>query len=271
MTDLVRNKGRITKTLMLLEMATGSPKDQRSLADPVGVTPQAISDYLSKMKKEGLVTIGDDGPRPTMKGVDQLHQDLLELKEFVDGSIGKLDIIRSIDAIAMDRIDRGDRVNLIMEDGLLCAVKKGSGSTGIAERDALPGEMLPISKLSGMVEMESGTLRMIEIEPARRGGGRGRITKEQLLELSSVGTSSFRIAALDMEAMALLKRSSIEPDLEMPPPEAVLSCSIRGLDLISVGPPFAISTLIRALDKKDRDLKISRAILDRIHFNQNCF
>lgn len=271
MTDLIRNKGRITRTLLLMEMATGSPKDQRSLADPVGVTPQAISDYLSKMKKEGLVTIGPDGPRPTIKGVDQLHQDLLELKGFVDGSIGKLDIIRSTDAIARDRIDKGDKVNLIMEDGLLCAVKKGSGSSGIAERDARPGEMVPISNLSGIVEMESGTLRMIEIEPARRGGGRGRITKEQLLELSSVGISSYRIAALDMEAMALLERSSIEPDLEMPPPEAVLNCLIRGLDLISIGTPFAISTLIRSLDKKDRALRISRSIVDRTHINQNCF
>ena len=130
MNEMLRKKGRMTRLLLLLEMITGTPKDQRTLAESIGITPQAVSDYMSKMADEGLVKQGSEGPRPTMEGVERVNRDLLGLKEFVDSSISKMEMIRSTDAIAGEDIERGDRVFLSMRNGLLWAAKEGIGSFG---------------------------------------------------------------------------------------------------------------------------------------------
>jgi putative transcriptional regulator len=268
MLELFRNKGKITRLLLLLEIVTDRPGDQRSLAEPVGITPQAVSDYISRMREEGLVAVGPEGPRATVKGVELLHRDLLSMKDFVDTSIGKLDIIRSTDAVAIDALKRGDRVYLIMEDGLLCAVKEGSGSEGVAERDANPGEMVPISSLTGMVDLKPGVLKLVEIPPARAGGGRGHLTLDFLLDTCGQGSGNYRIAALDLESLALFRRSGMSLDMEMPPPEGVIEPMVRGLDVIAVGTPYSISRVLRAMERSPSGSGVERYPLSAEVFQQ---
>lgn len=258
MLGVLKNKGMMTRLLLLLEIVTGAPGDQRSLAEPVDITPQAVSDYLSKMRDEGLVTTGLEGPKATVKGVEVLHRDLLSIKDFIDNSIGKLDIIRSTDAMALTSIRKGDRVFLVIEDGLLCATEKGSGSSGIADRDAEPGDMVPISSLSGLMELKSGTLKLVEISPARAGGGRGSITGPDLFKMCNTGPANFRVAVLDLESLALFRRSNIEFDMEMPPPEGVIEPLIRGLDVIAVGTPFSISRVLQILERSPGEHSVER-------------
>lgn len=258
MLEFFRNKGKMTRLLLLLEIVTDRPGDQRSLAEPVGITPQAVSDYISKMKEEGLVSVGPEGPRATVEGVELLHRDLLSMKDFVDTSIGKLDIIRSTDAVAMDVLKKGDKVHLIMEDGLLCAVKKGTGSAGIAERDADPGEMVPISSLTGLVDLKPGALKLVEIPPARAGGGRGYLTLDFLLDTCGQGTGNYRLALLDLESMALFRRSGLNFDMEMPPPEGVIEPLVRGLDVIAVGTPYSISRVLRTMERSPSGGRVER-------------
>ncbi len=196
MIEEMRKKGRLTRMLLLLQMVTDSPKDQRSLADPIGITPQAVSDYMYKMKEESLVTTGPEGPRATVKGVDLLHQDLLIWKDFIDTSINRLEIVRSTDAMALEPISRGEQVHLIMKDGLLSAVKEGNGSSGIAETDASPGDMLTISSLNGLVDLEPGKVHLA------RGG---TLLLDQVDELSP-GTQARLLRFLEEERVAQMPR-----------------------------------------------------------------
>ena len=66
--DILRNKGRLTRLLILLELVTERPADQRSVAEPIGITPQAVSEYVHRMAGEGLVKVTPQGPRATMEG-----------------------------------------------------------------------------------------------------------------------------------------------------------------------------------------------------------
>lgn len=258
----LRKKGRFTRLLLLLEIVTEAPSDQKTLAGPIGITPQAVSEYLNKMKEEGLVTTGPEGPRATVKGVDTLHHDLLVWKEFIDSSINRMDIIRSTDALADENIRKGDRVFLMMKNGLLSASVKGSGSEGIAEMDAEAGEMVTISSLTGLVDLEPGTVHLLEIPPVRSGGGKGSIRMKDVEKLIGPRKKEQRVAGLDLEAVALLKRSGIECVMEIPPPESIISTSLRGLDILAIGTPFSISSLIRTVENRNMDLPLSRSKLN---------
>lgn len=271
MNDLLRMKGRMTRMLLLLEMITGSPKDQRSLAETIGITPQAVSDYMSRMAEEGLVKQGNDGPRPTMKGVEMVNRDLLNLKQFIDSSIGKLEIIASTDAIANERIEKGARVYLSMKNGLLRASMEGTGSFGVADRSADEGEMLPVSSLAGLMDLQIGSIYMVEIPPARAGGGVGTIDLREVKERCGSIGKDLRIATLDLEAESLFLRSSIRSDLEMVPPQAILESVIRGLDVIAFGTPYSISIIIRFLEERNYEKRVERITItpDRRKVNHN--
>lgn len=238
--DLMRNKGRMTRLLILLRVVLDAPKDQKDLAGPVGMTPQAVSLYLKRMAREGLIIRDPKGPRATVEGVELLHRELLALKGFVDSSIMGLDIVRSTDAVAKGDLRRGERCTLFMEDGLLFARKGGSGpSMGTAEADAGDGSMVPVSGLSGVMDLRPGALQLIKVTPARSGGGSLRLDPNKM----PWGVSGHRTAALDMEALALLRRSGIRCDSELPLPEDIRAMLLRGLDVAAVGTPHAISLL----------------------------
>jgi predicted transcriptional regulator len=128
--------------------------------------------------------------------------------------------------------------------------------------------MVPISSLSGLVELEPGVLRLIEIPPARAGGGRGFITSSFLKQTSRLESDNFRIAVLDLESIALFRRSDMDFDLEMPPPEGVIDPLVRGLDVIAVGTPFSISRVLRTIERTPGYQKVERFTLSPDSFEQ---
>lgn len=240
--------------LILLRAVLDAPRDQKALSDSLGITPQAASQYLGIMEGEGLMERTRKGPRATVNGVELLHRELLSLKEFVDTSIMGLDIVRSTDAVARGRIHKGDRCALFMEDGLLFAQSGREGpSIGNAEKDAEDGCMVPISGLSGVMELEPGSIWLLKVTPARSGGESFRISIRDLPgPKAGKRGSGTRTAALDMEALALLRRSGLRCDSELPLPEDVRAMLLRGLDVIALGTPHSISGLRSALGNLPR-------------------
>ena len=171
--DVFRKKGEMTKMMILRELVVNEPTSLRPISSELGITQQAVSEYLHRMSDEGLVIPGkgrDEGYRPTVKGFDFLQSNLLGMKEFVDSSISELEIVRSTDAVADGEIEKGTRVSLFMKGGLLYAAQGKEGpSVGTAEMDASPGDVIPVSSLEGVVRMDQGSLLILEIIPARNG------------------------------------------------------------------------------------------------------
>ncbi len=62
---MLRDLRLSTKVLILYEMLREPGIGQRSLAEALEVTPQAISDYLKHMEEEGLIDRDGRSTRPT--------------------------------------------------------------------------------------------------------------------------------------------------------------------------------------------------------------
>jgi putative transcriptional regulator len=252
--ELIRSKSQMTRLLILLEIVLKRPNDQRSISKTLEITPQGVSEYLHTMQDEGLVDLSGKAPSATVEGVQILQSSLLQLKDFVDSNISRLDIIRSTDAIASGDIRIGERVGLFMNDGLLYAGEvDGCSSWGIAEMDALDGELVGVSELTGVLELPTPTLVLLSVVPARQGGRgqkfdgvswkveRSRIENELGVKVS------FRTAVMDLEAASVMKRSSYGYEMEMPGPETLVTTLQRGVPLFCAGTPFSISKLKRDL------------------------
>jgi predicted transcriptional regulator len=203
--ELLRNKGQLTKVLILSSIVIHKKATVVAIAEAVDITPQGASEYVSTMEVEGLV-VKEGGIRATVSGVEHLQKALLTLKGFVDGSIEGLEIVRSTDAIAEGPIRRGEHVALFMKDGLLYARCGEGASWGIADSDAGENEMVQVSSLTGVLEMERSKIRLVTVPPARSGGGRCRLDiakfhRDAERDLG-VRRGSPVIAALDMESSA---------------------------------------------------------------------
>ncbi len=255
--DILRKKKVSTRMLILLEIVVNRKGSMRQIADGVGITPQAVWDYLRKMEAEGTVVMKGRMPAATVNGVDLLHRNLLSLKGFVDESVSRLAIVASTDAIAGGVILKGDVVTLAMKGGLLFADVGDDGpSVGTAQNDCRKWDMVMVSNLRGVMEMEKGALLLIEILPARSGGGAMRVEKDDLIgqylsltpDKSEMGP---RFAASDLEAVALAKRSGIEGYLELPNWEMVLDHLDRGVDMIVLGTPHTIASYLSHLEKDE--------------------
>ncbi len=55
--DVLRKKSVATRMLILLEIVVNRKGSMRQIADGVGITPQAVWDYLGKMEAEGTVAL----------------------------------------------------------------------------------------------------------------------------------------------------------------------------------------------------------------------
>ena len=66
---LLRDKSFSTQILILYELYIHNHSNFLPIAEKIGVTQQAISEYIKKMKKEDLVHKVNGNYKPTMKGV----------------------------------------------------------------------------------------------------------------------------------------------------------------------------------------------------------
>ncbi|MBN1539688.1 MAG: ArsR family transcriptional regulator [Candidatus Thermoplasmatota archaeon] len=244
--DMLRKKGEMTRISILRDLVIETPRDQRSIASTLQITPQAISDHLKKMGKSGLVDLSFRPPRVTVEGVEYLQRSLLQLKAYIDNTIERLDIIRSIDAIAEVGVKHGDRVSLFMKNGLLyCSPGVSGSSTGRVDTDGAPGDLVIISELTGVVSMPKSSLYLFEVLPARSGGGNRRLPRDPIGSIIGEPISGRipRLAVLDLEAASLMLRSGIEYHLEMPDPKAVVNYLERGVTMVCFGTPHSLSRL----------------------------
>ena len=170
---ILRDLRLSTKLLILLEITRKPRIKLKTIADKIGISIQGVSEYLKIMSEEELVQNIGGEYKATNKGVQFLHKHFSELKNFVDKSIEKLNLIEVCCAIAKTKINKGDKVGLFMENGILTAYAgKKSKSVGTAISDACIDEDIPIKNLEGIVELTQGKLCIIEIPSIRDGGSR---------------------------------------------------------------------------------------------------
>lgn len=224
---ILRSKREATRFQILVEIAEHQPSiRQQEIAGKLGVTPQAVSEYIRELVDEGLVTAHGRGRyEVTKSGIEWVLRHAEALESYARHV--NRDIIQQVavwTAIARDEIHNGDTVGVLMQDGWLYATKEEQDATGLATMDAEPGEDLGVARLNGIIKHEEGLIHVCKVPRVERGGSRQVST--DLLRDAIRDTEM--VAAVGLESYVALRKAGIEPDMFFGSREGVIEAAFHG-------------------------------------------
>ncbi len=199
MTEILKNKNLATRFQILVEIADKGPFiQQRQIAKTLGITPQAVSEYISRLTADGMIiTEARSCYRLSGEAVNLVIKMLMEMDNYNSFILKAINNIATCAAVAEDDIAKNTEVGLKMKGGLLYASSQtGTGATGIAATSAGAGEDIGITAIKGIVELTVGSAGIIKIPGVERGGS----NKVDYKKLKKFSTSYAPIFALGIEA-----------------------------------------------------------------------
>ncbi len=226
---LLREKGRLTRMLILRQLAEHGPSSLRRLADGLGVTTQAVSEHVRKLTASGLTESKAEGTVVTALGRERLHGELLTIKRYVDDALhGSMHIERT-GATAGAAIRAGDAVGLRMDMGRMTAHPGlESGSRGVALSDAEPGQDVTVAELEGYLDLRTGTVTFALLPDAIEGGSRD-VDRAALVTLAS---NASLVAAQGPVARFVVASAQPTHLVTWGVAEAAAEAALRGLDVL---------------------------------------
>ncbi|OPX64387.1 MULTISPECIES: winged helix-turn-helix transcriptional regulator [unclassified Methanoregula] len=244
---ILRNKREISRFQILAEIAEHQPSvRQQEIADKLGVTPQAISEYIRELADEGLVSASRRGNYEVTKaGIEWLLASAGSIESYARHI--RSDIVQQVavwTAIAAEDLRAGDEAGVYMQDGFLYAAKGPRSATGSVVADAGKGMDVGIAHLAGMIEHRDGVVRICKI-PGIRQGGSHRVQKEKL---KSVISGIRFITAVGVEALVALKSAGRESDLFFGAREGIIEAALHGIDCAIVIVDEEFSDFVKRLE-----------------------
>ena len=250
MVEILRNKNLATKFQILVEVASGGPNiQQRDVAKKLGVTPQAVSDYVKQLSGEGLLTSdGRSKYKVTNEGVNWIIKILRELRSYNTFIEKAITNISTCAAIADGNLVKGQPVGLIMKNGLLFATGKvGDGAKGMACLSASAGDDVGVSNIEGIVRLEIGRLTILKVPSVQKGGSRAvdsqRLRKE-IADRKLVG-------AIGIESLVALRQVGAKFVYAYGATEAAIEAAHSGMHPVVVCIDDMTSTLITRLQEQN--------------------
>jgi putative transcriptional regulator len=261
MIELLQNKNSATKFEILAQLAAAGPNvRQKHIAEKLGVTPQAVSEYMRQLAAEGLIASGGRSDyRVSIKGVNWMLEMLRNLHDYHSLVSKTITNITTCAAIAESNLKRGHAVGLTMKNGLLLATATPEGGArGISMSSVKAGDDVDITGIEGLVQLEPGKVTILQVPSIRQGGSRNASMKKlkSLFKGQPVG-------AIGIEALVLLRRSGLEPQYLYGVAEAAIEAARCGLSFLVVCTNDAIPGLARRLQEDDVDHEIVDIGLDR--------
>ena len=250
--EILQNKNAATRFQIMVEIAASGPAvPQKSIALKLGVTPQAISDYLQQLVAEGLVvSTGRSNLRISTKGVNWMLQVLRELRNYIASVEKAVTNITVCAAIADCDIEQGQAVRLKMRDGLLVATNQaGGGAKGVAASSAKQGEDIDVTNIEGLVDLTKGRVTILQVPSIQKGGSK-RVDQNKLK--SSV-IDRAHVGAIGIEALVSLRRVNVEPRYLYGVNEAAIEAAQCGLSFVVACTDDAVPELMRKLREKGLD------------------
>jgi putative transcriptional regulator len=231
---LLRDMKRNTELLILAEFLKDPSVKRKDIAERLGVTEQAISQYIGELEREHLLTTVQGRLKPSRKGVQLLQERFLQLNDEIKGILRQIQVIDTCVALAAGPIRAKDRVGLVMREGRLVALpNKSAGSSGIARNSADKGDEVMVGGLEGVVELDLGELLILQV-PSEASGG----SKKADLSLATKAMKGFHydeVAVGDLVGEVVAKRLHLSPTLMHAPVEATMNALSKGLDVLFLG------------------------------------
>jgi len=232
--SVLQSKRNATRYQILSEIAERQPAvSQQEIADEIGVTAQAVSDYLQDLVERDYVRkLGRGRYEVTKEGVDWLISRTEDLREYVthvsEEVIGQVD---AETAVADDRIEEGQTVAMSMRDGVMRASTGDDGSaTAVAVTSADPGQDVGVTDFEGVLDYELGTVTVVSVPRVAKGGSS---TVDPGALADHVGTHDL-LAVSGTESLVACSEADLEPDIRFGTAEAVTEAATKGLTVLLV-------------------------------------
>jgi putative transcriptional regulator len=245
MVDVLENKRAATRFRVLVAIAQRQPAvSQGEVAEAVGVTSQAVSEYIRELVSDGFVEKeGRSRYRVTKEGVDWVFQSATDLQRYVDYVTG--DVLGSVQedaAIAEADVTEGQTVTLSLSAGLLHA-RPGDdgGATGVTTTDADAGEVVGVTGFEGVIDLDPGHVSVIQVPTIRS----GRVEDHDELAAACAGVPL--VTAAGVEAVSALREAGVEPTTYFAPGEVAADAASRGLDAVVVATQNTVGRVTDAL------------------------
>lgn len=255
---VLQSKRNATRYQILVQIAERQPAvNQQEIAGAIGITAQAVSDYLQDLVEHGYVNKHGRGRyEVTKQGVDWLISQTDELRHFIEhvseDVIGQVEIET---AIATTKISEGETVSLSMQDGVLRAMSGGTASaTAVAVTNAEAGQDVGITNFDGVVNYDLGSVTIVSI-PRVQNGGSSAVDSNRIAEMAE---SHDLIAIGGVEAIAVAEAADLEPDIRFGSTSAVQEGAAKGLDTLLL----TSTDLLSAHTDKLRDQNLSYEVVD---------
>ncbi len=250
MAQIQRNRNLDTKFQILVQIAANQPNiQQKDIAQKLDITPQAVSEYIKEMMKDGSLTSdGRSRYRVTTEGVNWVLKAIRKLRgylTFVERSITNITVCA---AVAGCDLSQGQVVGLEMKDGLLFATDAlGKAAKGVAVSDARKGEDVGVSNIEGIIELEIGRMTVLKVPSIQRGSSRN----VDLAKLKKELNKKELVGAIGIEALIALRRIGIEPHYLYGVTEGAIEAAHSGLSFLILCTDDAIPDLLKRLEEEN--------------------
>jgi putative transcriptional regulator len=256
MIKILQTKSGVTKFQVLIEVAAHQPNvRQKEIASKIGITPQAVSEYIKELVADGLiVTEGRVRYRITKEGVEWVLESAGELKQYARFVME--DIISHVStwtAIAREELQEGQEVYLKMEAGLLyVSPSEKTGASGIVISDASVGDDVGVTNLKGLIDLETAAITVCKVPRIERGGSR----KVDLERMKLLANSKPYIAAIGVESLIALRKIGITPNVMFGTNESVIEAAYHGLSSLVVSVDEQVSALLNRLETENLEYEL---------------
>jgi len=256
MVDVLENKRAATRFRILVAIAERQPAvSQGEIAEAVGVTSQAVSEYIRELIDEGLVEKeGRSRYRVTKEGVDWVFQSATDMRRFVDRVTD--DVLGSVQedaAIADSAVDAGETVSLSLSEGLLHAAPGDDGrATGVTTTSAEAGEVVGVTGFEGVIDLNPGHVSVVQVPPVRSG------SVENIAKIETACEGVPIVTAAGVEAVVALRDAGVEPTTHFAPGEVAADAASRGLDAAVVATQDTVGRVTDALRDASVDYDVNQ-------------
>jgi putative transcriptional regulator len=256
MAQILKSKNLATKFQIMVEIAAHQPNiQQKDIAPRLGITSQAVSEYIRELIKDGwLSSEGRSRYKVTKEGVDwilQMSRQLHSYAWFVSKTVAD---ISTTTAIADSDLSVGQPASLYMKDGLLFAsdVIKNKGAKGITVTEAKKGQDVGIRNIEGVIKLEPAKV-MIDKVPNVQDGGSG---STNLARLKREVKEARLVGVMGTEALVALMQVGVKPDYVHGVREAAIEAAYCGLSFLVVCSEDKVSILVTRLAEENLDYQI---------------
>lgn len=252
---ILKNKRDVTRFQILVDIAAHQPAiRQQEIAAGLGVTPQAISDYVRELTDEGMLKAPGRGRyEVTREGIEWVlhHAEVLETY----ARHVRNDVIKQVSvwtAIAVEDLKKGDPIGVHMKNGLLYASKEPQSANGTAVSDTPKGEDAGISGLEGIITHREASVMVCKVPRVERGGSR----KVRLDALKDIISRVTVVACVGLEAWVSLKKIDRVPDLYYGSREGAVEAALHGIPCAIVIVDEFFTDFLKQLEQADLTYEI---------------